>query len=204
MKIRKYTAGNAQEAIAKVKSDLGTEALIISTKKVRQKGLLGLFRKPMTEVMAAIDEQAQAKAKRLASQVRGEAAAPGDVFAQFQSQLREANRAATAAPNLGALTSQVQAYQAQTQPAQLSAQAQTPQTPQTLQTPQTQRAQEHTSEPARGRQDQAQAGLARPAGGRAQQEAAPPPDRLSELESKVTQMEGLLTKVYQEVSSTSK
>ena len=56
MKIRRYMAKNTQEAILKVKMDLGNEALILNTRKVRKKGLLGLFSKPMTEVLAAIDE----------------------------------------------------------------------------------------------------------------------------------------------------
>jgi len=56
MKIRRYIAKNTQEAILKVKMDLGNEALILNTRKVRPKGLLGIFSKPMVEVLAAIDE----------------------------------------------------------------------------------------------------------------------------------------------------
>lgn len=56
MKIRRYIASNAQEAILKVKMDLGNEALILNTKKVKRKSLLGLFSKPMIEVLAAVDE----------------------------------------------------------------------------------------------------------------------------------------------------
>jgi len=40
----------------KVKMDLGSEAVILNTRKVRKKGLAGLFSKPLTEVLAAIDE----------------------------------------------------------------------------------------------------------------------------------------------------
>ena len=85
MKIRRYTAETTQEAIAKVRLDLGGDALIINTKKVRQKGLLGYFKKPMTEVMAAIDEQAQAKSRQLIDQVR---------------EYADSNRAALAQPAL--------------------------------------------------------------------------------------------------------
>lgn len=56
MKIRRYIAKNTQEAILKVKMDLGNEALILNTRKVKKKGLAGLFSKPMIEVLAAIDE----------------------------------------------------------------------------------------------------------------------------------------------------
>ncbi|MGI6669457.1 MAG: flagellar biosynthesis protein FlhF [Acetivibrionales bacterium] len=63
MKIRRYIASNTQEAILKVKMDLGNEALILNTKKVKKKGLLGLFSKPMIEVLAAVDEYAAAKSE---------------------------------------------------------------------------------------------------------------------------------------------
>ncbi len=61
MKIRRYIAKNTQEAILKVKMDLGNEALILNTRKVKRKGLVGLFSKPMVEVLAAIDEYGGAK-----------------------------------------------------------------------------------------------------------------------------------------------
>ncbi|NLX63456.1 MAG: flagellar biosynthesis protein FlhF [Clostridiaceae bacterium] len=57
MKIRRYTCKDMQEALLKVKIDLGSEAVIMSSKKVRQKGFLGLFKKPLIEVVAAIDDE---------------------------------------------------------------------------------------------------------------------------------------------------
>ncbi|NSW89867.1 MAG: AAA family ATPase [Firmicutes bacterium] len=56
MKIKRYMGSNLQEAILKVKMDLGNEALILNTRNIRQKGLLKLFSKPMVEVIAALDE----------------------------------------------------------------------------------------------------------------------------------------------------
>lgn len=56
MKIRRYLGNNTQEAILKVKMDLGNEAIILNTRKVRRKGLFKMFAKPMVEVLAAIDE----------------------------------------------------------------------------------------------------------------------------------------------------
>lgn len=56
MKIRRYMGKDAQEAILKVKMDLGKEAIILNTKKVRQKGIMGFFSKPLIEVLAAIDD----------------------------------------------------------------------------------------------------------------------------------------------------
>lgn len=56
MKIRRYLAQNAQEAILKVRMDLGREAIVLNTKNVRRKGLWGFFTKPMVEVLAAVDD----------------------------------------------------------------------------------------------------------------------------------------------------
>lgn len=56
MKIRRYMGSNAQEAILKVKMDLGNEAIILNTRKVRKKGLFSMFTKPLVEVLAAIDD----------------------------------------------------------------------------------------------------------------------------------------------------
>ncbi|HHV98987.1 MAG TPA: flagellar biosynthesis protein FlhF [Clostridiaceae bacterium] len=61
MKIRRYVANNAQEAMLKVKTDLGNEAVILNTRKVKKKGISGIFSKPMVEVLAAIDEYSSAK-----------------------------------------------------------------------------------------------------------------------------------------------
>lgn len=56
MKIRRYTCNNMQEALLKVKMDLGSEAVIMNSRKVRRKGIIGLFTKPMIEIVAAIDD----------------------------------------------------------------------------------------------------------------------------------------------------
>jgi flagellar biosynthesis protein FlhF len=45
-----------QEAMLKVKMDIGNEAVVLNTKKIRQKGLLKFFSKPLIEVLVAIDE----------------------------------------------------------------------------------------------------------------------------------------------------
>jgi len=57
MKIKRYMGKDTQEALLKVKMDLGNDAIILNTKKVRQKGIKKYFTKPLIEVMAAIDDQ---------------------------------------------------------------------------------------------------------------------------------------------------
>lgn len=56
MKIKRYMGKDTQEALLKVKMDLGNNAIILNTKKIRQKGIKKYFTSPMIEVMAAIDD----------------------------------------------------------------------------------------------------------------------------------------------------
>jgi len=56
MRIKRYLAHDMQEALIRIKADLGKDAVILSTKKVRQKGLLGFFKKPLIEVTAACED----------------------------------------------------------------------------------------------------------------------------------------------------
>ena len=55
MKVKRYVGETAQEAMQKVKSDLGRDAIILNTRKIRKKGLMGIFSKPLIEVVATID-----------------------------------------------------------------------------------------------------------------------------------------------------
>lgn len=56
MIVKRYMGKTNQEALEKVKANLGNDAIILSTRKIRQKGLKGLFLKPLIEVVAAIDD----------------------------------------------------------------------------------------------------------------------------------------------------
>lgn len=44
MRIRRYTGKDAQEAMLKVKMDLGSEAVILSTRKIKKKGIFGFLK----------------------------------------------------------------------------------------------------------------------------------------------------------------
>jgi flagellar biosynthesis protein FlhF len=95
MKIRRYVANNAQEAILKVKMDLGNEALILNTKKVKRKGLLGLFSKPMIEVLAAVDEYNQVRTEsdsiRHADKTKPTVSAPGENIYHDEKEVKIAS-----------------------------------------------------------------------------------------------------------------
>ncbi len=64
MKIKRYMGKNTQEALLKVKMDLGNNAVILNTKKVRQKGIKRYLTKPMIEIMAAIDDESSKPKER--------------------------------------------------------------------------------------------------------------------------------------------
>lgn len=55
MRIKRYEAPSIQEALMKVKKDLGPEAVILYTKTFRKGGVLGFFGKPVAEITAGIE-----------------------------------------------------------------------------------------------------------------------------------------------------
>src|SRR5665213_600226 len=55
MRIKRYEAPTIQEALVKVKKDLGPEAIILYTKTFRKGGVLGFFGTPMAEITAGVD-----------------------------------------------------------------------------------------------------------------------------------------------------
>lgn len=56
MKVKKYFAEDMQQAISEIKRDMGSEAIIISQRRVRGKGVLGFFVQRL-EVTAALEEK---------------------------------------------------------------------------------------------------------------------------------------------------
>ncbi|CAM3891586.1 flagellar biosynthesis protein FlhF [Cohnella lubricantis] len=74
MKVKRYLVNDLPEAVQMIRSELGSDAVILNTKEIRIGGFLGMFRKKRVEVIAAVDEAAakpkprqQAKASPLAS-----------------------------------------------------------------------------------------------------------------------------------------
>lgn len=55
MKVKKYVVDTMPEALQKIRSELGADAVIVNTREVRVGGFLGLFGKRMVEVVAATD-----------------------------------------------------------------------------------------------------------------------------------------------------
>lgn len=59
MKIKRFIAKDNQEALMKVRMELGSDAVIIHQRKIKPKGIFGLFRKPVIEIVAAREEQSE-------------------------------------------------------------------------------------------------------------------------------------------------
>ncbi|UMZ73380.1 flagellar biosynthesis protein FlhF [Natranaerofaba carboxydovora] len=61
MRVKKYVANTEKEAIQRIKNELGSDAIILNSKKVKRNGLWGLFGKKNAEVTVAIDETGTGK-----------------------------------------------------------------------------------------------------------------------------------------------
>ncbi len=57
MIIKRYKVNSMNEAITRIRYELGREAVIISQRKIRKPGILGFFSKKMLEVTAAVDNK---------------------------------------------------------------------------------------------------------------------------------------------------
>lgn len=55
MRVKKYLVDNMPEAMAKIRVELGPDAVILHQNKIRPGGLFGFLRRPKLEVIAAID-----------------------------------------------------------------------------------------------------------------------------------------------------
>jgi flagellar biosynthetic protein FlhF len=55
MIIKRYLADNMNEAMMKIRYDLGSQAIIVSQRKIKKPGFLGIFSKKVVEVTAALE-----------------------------------------------------------------------------------------------------------------------------------------------------
>jgi len=62
MKVKKYVVDSMPDALQKIRSELGKDAVIINTKEIRVGGFLGLFAKKKVEVVAATDSHPESSA----------------------------------------------------------------------------------------------------------------------------------------------
>lgn len=57
MIIKRYLADNMNEAMMKIRYDLGSQAIIISQRKIKKPGFFGIFSKKIIEVTAALENE---------------------------------------------------------------------------------------------------------------------------------------------------
>lgn len=67
MNVKRYLAKDEQEAMQKIRYELGRDAVILHTRKIKQKGIKGWFSKPLVEVVAAVDSNEKSTSKGNAS-----------------------------------------------------------------------------------------------------------------------------------------
>lgn len=70
MRLKTYIVNNMTEAIPMIKRDLGEEALILNTKKVKTGGFIGLFKKEKLEIIAAVETKSREKAENNKQELR--------------------------------------------------------------------------------------------------------------------------------------
>ncbi|WP_130807008.1 GTPase [Senegalia massiliensis] len=61
MNIKRYIGKTNHEAMTKLKSELGNDAVILHTRRIKSKGILGFFKKPLIEIVAAKEENIDLK-----------------------------------------------------------------------------------------------------------------------------------------------
>jgi len=93
VKIKRYEAASMEEAIARVKADLGPEAIILHTRKMQKSWPFNVFRKNAVEITAALDvklmEQENGEAGKNGASANGSSEGMGERFNQLQLEVEE-------------------------------------------------------------------------------------------------------------------
>jgi flagellar biosynthesis protein FlhF len=64
MQVKRYIAEDAHEAMNKIKGEMGQDAVILNTRKIRRKGWRYFFSKPLVEIVAAVEDKPAAADKQ--------------------------------------------------------------------------------------------------------------------------------------------
>lgn len=73
MIIKKFTGKNEEEALAQAKKELGDGLVVMSVKKIRKRGILGLLSRKNIELTAAVEDANEIKRNREEAQKKSEA-----------------------------------------------------------------------------------------------------------------------------------
>lgn len=72
MIIKRYIVDNMNEAMTRIRYELGNDAVIVSQRKIRQKGILGFLRPKKIEVTAAVDDKKQKESTAKTNEIEKE------------------------------------------------------------------------------------------------------------------------------------
>lgn len=64
MRVKRYIVENMPDAMQRIRSELGRDAVILSTKEIKIGGFLGMFQQKKIEVVAAVENDSSVKAKQ--------------------------------------------------------------------------------------------------------------------------------------------
>ena len=84
--VKKYEAKDMKQAMDDIVKELGSEAVILNSRKIKKRGLNNLFQKPIVEVMVAYEPNKPRKAKPAAQQAAREAYGPFIINAKNSAQ----------------------------------------------------------------------------------------------------------------------
>lgn len=70
MKIKRYIGNTTQEAMYKLRRELGPDTVILHTRKIKKPGIFGFFKKPLIEVVAALEENEKINIKNNNSRIQ--------------------------------------------------------------------------------------------------------------------------------------
>ncbi|WP_406687261.1 flagellar biosynthesis protein FlhF [Rossellomorea vietnamensis] len=91
MKVKKYTAPSMNEAMKKVRAELGEDAVILNSKVSYTGGFIGLFKKKMIQVIAAIDPEVENEKLEI-SRVKTKQASTGVNQPPLEREQNDSNR----------------------------------------------------------------------------------------------------------------
>ncbi|MCC5802788.1 flagellar biosynthesis protein FlhF [Rossellomorea vietnamensis] len=91
MKVKKYTAPSMNEAMKKVRAELGEDAVILNSKVSYTGGFIGLFKKKMIQVIAAIDPEVENEKLEI-SRVKTKQASSPFIQPALEKEQHDSNR----------------------------------------------------------------------------------------------------------------
>ncbi|OZB97817.1 flagellar biosynthesis protein FlhF [Paenibacillus sp. XY044] len=101
MRVKRYVVDTMPEAMLQIRNDLGSDAVILSTKETKLGGFLGMFKKKKIEVIAAVEADQQAntatKQRQAPAPAPQKAAVPQKAVPQAYKKTAELTLAATGA-----------------------------------------------------------------------------------------------------------